>query len=85
MADTTIKISEEARDRLRQLADERGISIRALVETLATTTPTEAERRAAVERNLTHVAAANGVRLTEADLERGRKAKASLSSLAERR
>lgn len=55
MADTTIKISEEARDRLRLLAEERGLSTRAFVERLAATTPMEAERAERTARGITYI------------------------------
>ncbi|MFJ2112701.1 hypothetical protein ACIOEX_12530 [Streptomyces sp. NPDC087850] len=57
MADTTIKITEEARDRLRQLAEERGVSTRAYVERLAATTPTDAERAGRTARGIAYVRA----------------------------
>jgi len=41
---TSIKTSEEVRDRLRILADERGTTITELLEELATRELTEAER-----------------------------------------
>lgn len=53
MADTTIKISEPIRDRLRTLAEERGMSTRAYVERVIAATPTETER---VERTARAVA-----------------------------
>ena len=55
MADTTIKITGEARDRLRQLAEERGVSARAYVERLIATTPTEAERAERTARAVSYV------------------------------
>jgi hypothetical protein len=64
MADTTIKISEEVRDRLREVAEERGISTRALVEELAASVQTRSEREAAVQRNIATVRERFGVELT---------------------
>lgn len=64
MADTTIKISEEVRDHLREVAEERGISTRALVETLAASLQTQAEREAAVQRNIDTARERFGVELT---------------------
>ncbi|WNZ08540.1 hypothetical protein [Streptomyces sp. 11x1] len=55
MADTTIKIDEAIRDRLRTLAEERGLSTRAYVERMVAATPTadeRAERTAHVRANL---------------------------------
>ncbi|WP_432094295.1 hypothetical protein [Streptomyces sp. bgisy100] len=71
MADTTIKISEEVRDRLRLLAEERGLSTRALVERLAETTPTEAERTERTARGIAYLRAHLGVGLTDEDLSEG--------------
>ncbi|MGW9499253.1 ribbon-helix-helix protein [Streptomyces prasinus] len=42
---TSIKTSEEVRDRLRVLAEERGTTITELLEELASREPTEAERK----------------------------------------
>ncbi|RAG85023.1 hypothetical protein DN069_13770 [Streptacidiphilus pinicola] len=64
MADTTIKISEEVRDHLREVAEERGISTRALVEELAASLQTKSEREAAVQRNIATVRERFGVELT---------------------
>lgn len=57
MADTTVKISTETRDRLQALAASRGMSIRSLVEQLAAEAETQQALgrateafRAAVER-----------------------------------
>ena len=65
MADTTIKISEQVRDHLREVAEERGISTRALVEELAASLQTRSEREAAVQRNIATVRERFGVELTE--------------------
>lgn len=55
MADTTIKITEEARDRLRLLAEERGLSTRAYVERLASAIPTDSERAERTARAIAYV------------------------------
>jgi hypothetical protein len=65
MADTTIKISEEVRDHLREVAEERGISTRALVEELASSLQTKSEREAAVQRNIAAIRDRFGVELTQ--------------------
>jgi hypothetical protein len=65
MTDTTIKISEEVRDHLREVAEERGISTRALVEELAASVQTRTEREAAVQRNIATVRERFGVELTQ--------------------
>jgi hypothetical protein len=43
MADTTIRVDTQVRDRLAELAHERGTTIGRLVATLAETAPTRAE------------------------------------------
>lgn len=68
MADTTIKITEEVRDRLRLLAEERGMSTRAFVERLANSTPTERERAERTATGIAYVRAHFGVELTDDDL-----------------
>ncbi|MGP9018336.1 hypothetical protein ACT1U9_07990 [Streptomyces sp. BR1] len=68
MADTTIKISDEARDRIRQLAEERGLSTRAYVERVVAATPTESERAERTARAVAYVRANFGVDLTDDDL-----------------
>jgi hypothetical protein len=57
MADTTIKISEPIRDRLRTLAEERGMSTRAYVERVVAGTPTEVERAERTARAVAYVRA----------------------------
>jgi hypothetical protein len=64
MGDTTIKITEELRDRLRILADERGMSTRAVVEEFIANTATQAEREAAVRQNLDTVRERFGIETT---------------------
>ncbi|MGW7256861.1 hypothetical protein [Streptomyces sp. NPDC054834] len=55
MGDTTIKISESIRDRLRTLAEERGMSTRAYVERFVAATPLEEERAERTARAVTYV------------------------------
>jgi antitoxin MazE7 len=59
VADTTIKVDGAVRDRLAELAAERGLTIRDFVQQLASATPTRAElarRQAdAVEYIRTHL------------------------------
>jgi predicted transcriptional regulator len=55
VADTTIKITDEVRDRLRILAKERGTSTRNVVETLIAQSPTNAEREERTARALAYV------------------------------
>ncbi|WP_443318861.1 hypothetical protein [Streptomyces sp. 8N616] len=71
MADTTIKITEEIRDRLRLLAEERSMSTRAFVEKLVAEIPTESERAERTARGIAYVSANLGVDLTDADLRDG--------------
>lgn len=56
MADTSIRISAHARDRLARIAAEQGTTIRTVVETYAETTLTPSERaaRAAQARDYMH-------------------------------
>jgi hypothetical protein len=68
MAYATIKISVEVRDRLRTLAGERGISVRALVGQLAAQTASEAERAEATGRGLAYVRARLCPDLTDEDV-----------------
>lgn len=58
---TSIKTSEEVRDRLRVLADERGTTITELLEELATREPTAAER----EQRALEAARELGIEFTE--------------------
>jgi predicted transcriptional regulator len=73
MADTTIKIAEETRDRLRQLAEERGLSTRAYVERLAALTPVEAERVERTARAVAYVRANLRPDFTDADVREGQR------------
>lgn len=70
MADTTIKIAEEIRDRLRTLAEERGVSTRAYVERMVAATPTEAERAERTAKGIAYVRTHFGVNLTDDDLRK---------------
>ncbi|MBA2807878.1 hypothetical protein E0500_010760 [Streptomyces sp. KM273126] len=55
MADTTIKVEPAVRDRLQELARERGISMRDLVAQLAGATPTKEELRERYEETKAYV------------------------------
>ncbi|MBA4866389.1 hypothetical protein H1V43_34765 [Streptomyces sp. PSKA54] len=68
MADTTIKISEAIRDRLRTLAEERGLSTRAYVERVVAATPTEAERAERTARAIAYIRANLRPDFTEGDV-----------------
>ncbi|MET7764174.1 hypothetical protein [Streptomyces sp. NPDC005336] len=57
MADTTIKISDDTRDRLRTLAEERGLSTRAYVERVVAATPTADEKAERTARGVAYVRA----------------------------
>jgi len=80
MADTTIKITEEARDRLRQLAEERGVSTRAYVERLAATTPTDAERAERTARGIVYVRANLRPDLSDDDVREAQLWRAAIAS-----
>lgn len=80
MADTTIKINEEARDRLRLLAEERGVSTRAFVERLAATTPTEAERAERTARGIAYVRANLRPDLTDDDVREAQVWRAAIAA-----
>jgi predicted transcriptional regulator len=55
MADTTIKVDPAVRDRLQELARERGITMRDLVAELAGATPTKEELRERYEETRAYV------------------------------
>jgi len=55
MPDTTIKVDPAVRDRLQELARERGISMRDLVAELAGATPTKEELRKRYEETRAYV------------------------------
>ncbi|MCT9093953.1 hypothetical protein N4G70_34610 [Streptomyces sp. ASQP_92] len=57
MADTTIRISNEARDRLKAVAAERGVSARALAESVFMELTTRTERGQRAEQGLAYVRA----------------------------
>ncbi|MFB7557827.1 hypothetical protein [Streptomyces brevispora] len=71
MADTTIKISDEIRDRIRALAEERGLSARAYVERLVSSVPTEDERAERTAKAIAYVRAHFGTDLGPDDLAAG--------------
>lgn len=80
MADTTIKITDEVRDRLRTLAEERGTSVRNLVERLAAETATEAERTERTARGLAYVRANLCRDLTDDDVRRAQLWRADIAA-----
>ncbi|MFE6619538.1 hypothetical protein [Streptomyces sp. NPDC057740] len=80
MADTTIKISEPIRDRLRTLAEERGLSTRAYVERVVAATPTEAERAERTARAIAYVRANLCADLSEDDVRAAQEWRASIAA-----
>lgn len=80
MADTTIKITEEARDRIRQLAEERGLSTRAYVERLVAATATEADRAEHTARAVAYVRANLRPALTDDDVREAQRWRADITS-----
>lgn len=78
MADTTIKIDEGVRDRIRTLAEERGMSTRAYVERVVAATPTESEQAERTARAVAYVRANFGVDLSDDDLRAAREWRADL-------
>ncbi|MER7520287.1 hypothetical protein [Streptomyces sp. NPDC126499] len=71
MADTTLKISDEIRDRLRTLAEERGLSTRAYVERMVAAIPTEAERAERTAKAIAYVREQFGAELDDALVREG--------------
>ncbi|MEU6521403.1 hypothetical protein ABZ892_00815 [Streptomyces sp. NPDC046924] len=65
MADATIRVPAEVRDRLAVIAESRGTSIRALVQEYAESTLTEDERRERAGRARAHLAEHFGVEVTD--------------------
>ncbi|MEU0028060.1 hypothetical protein [Streptomyces sp. NPDC006335] len=80
MADTTIKISEPIRDRLRTLAEERGMSTRAYVERVVAATPTEVERAERTARAVAYVRAHLREDFTEDDVREAQNWRAAIAS-----
>ncbi|MFP3987918.1 hypothetical protein U9R90_10520 [Streptomyces sp. E11-3] len=80
MADTTIKVTDDVRDRLRILADERGTSVRSLVERLATELPTDAERAERTARGLAYIRANLCPDLTDDDVRRAQEWRADIAA-----
>ncbi|WP_156726543.1 hypothetical protein [Streptomyces apocyni] len=78
MADTTIKVTDDVRDRLRILADERGTSVRSLVERLATELPTDTERAERTARGLAYIRANLCPDLTDDDVRRAQEWRADI-------
>jgi predicted transcriptional regulator len=87
MADTTIKITDDLRDRLRILADERGTSTRSLVERLIAEIPTEAELAERNARSLAYVRAQLCPDLSDEDVRQAQQWRADIAAgrLGERR
>jgi hypothetical protein len=71
--DTTIKVDSQVRDRLAQLARERGTTIRGLVTELAGATPTREEMDACAEAATAYVRDRINPHLSDADLAAGEK------------
>jgi hypothetical protein len=71
--DTTIKVNSQVRDRLSQLARERGTTIRDLVTELAEATPTQEEMDARAEAATAYVRDRINPHLSDADLAAGEK------------
>lgn len=80
MADTTIKISESIRDRLRTLAEERGLSTRAYVERVVAETPTEAERAERTARAVAYVRAHLRADFTDDDMREAQEWRAAIAA-----
>ncbi len=72
MADTTIKVSKDVRDRLAKLAGERGISIGMLVAEFAAATYTREELKARHEQALAVIREHFVPDFNEDDMEMGR-------------
>ncbi|WP_089102303.1 hypothetical protein [Streptomyces hyaluromycini] len=79
MSDTTIKISESIRDRLRTLAEERGMSTRAYVERVVAATPTETERAERTARAVAYVQAHLREDFTEGDVREAQEWRAAIA------
>ncbi|MFB7598623.1 hypothetical protein [Streptomyces sp. NPDC056160] len=71
MADTTIKIDEKIRDRLRAVAEERGMTARQLAEATLGSLLTEAEREERMRQARKELDAA-GIAVTEDTVRKAR-------------
>jgi len=80
VSDTTIKISEEIRDRLRTLAEERGLSTRAYVERVVAATPTEVERAERTARGIAYVRANLSADFTDGDVRQAQEWRAAIAA-----
>ncbi|MEV2213691.1 hypothetical protein AB0H86_19965 [Streptomyces sp. NPDC050997] len=80
MTDTTIKISESIRDRLRTLAEERGMSTRAYVERVVAATPTEVERAERTARAVAYVRTHLREDFTEGDVHEAEEWRAAIAA-----
>ncbi|MGR6998825.1 hypothetical protein ACU686_12970 [Yinghuangia aomiensis] len=65
--DTSIKVAKATRERLAELASERGTTIRGLVESLAASAPTRAELQARAEAARVELRNRFGVEVTAKD------------------
>ncbi|MGW6412823.1 hypothetical protein ACWF95_37565 [Streptomyces vinaceus] len=65
MANTTIQVTKQTRDHLAALAEERGLSIGQLVDTLAAAEPTAAQRAEQVAVARAHAREVVGVDITD--------------------
>ncbi|WP_436776616.1 hypothetical protein [Yinghuangia sp. YIM S09857] len=65
--DTSIKVAKATRERLAELAQERGTTIRGLVESLAASAPTRAEQCARAEVARAELRERFGVEVTARD------------------
>ncbi|MET7295951.1 hypothetical protein ABZS79_28105 [Streptomyces griseoloalbus] len=79
MGDTTIKISESIRDRLRTLAEERGMSTRAYVERVVAAMPTEVERAERTARAMAYVRTHLREDLSEDDVRNAQEWRAAIA------
>ncbi|MER7959181.1 hypothetical protein [Streptomyces sp. NPDC096030] len=66
-ANTTIQVTKQTRDHLAQLAEERGLSIGQLVDALAATQPTAAQRAEQVDSARAHAREVIGVDISNED------------------
>jgi hypothetical protein len=77
--DTSIKVSRQTRERLTQLAGERRMTLKDVVEELAAATPTVAELAEREERAREVLAAHFGVEVTDVELAASARLRALIS------
>lgn len=82
MDDTSIKVSKAARERLNQLAAERGTTMRELVEKMAASTLTEAELAARAEKARHYLSAQMGIEVDDQALAASARLRAAIESRA---